>query len=1234
LFTITVTDLQTSAQLSRTTDVTETQIASTITVTGLPLDADLSVVVTAQAWVFGLTNYLASDSSPVTVQAKGSVSGFQTPTWLDQTLGSFSVGQAYSDGVQAQSDAPITYVVVDGALPDGITLDSTTGTLTGSPTTAGYYSFAISAQTLPTNIQVGFSGNVSTWRGCEDYSNALFASNILLNPDGTPIGCDYDNQAADLRPQGWEATFGQSYGAGSGSLAKYQTRLGWACDDCTIGASSNPYEPNALGIPIGFDINFFGTTYSELVVNSNGSVSFGKGSWYYNQPLNSVLNGAPGIAPYAVDLDNRDVTDLNQSWGAGSSRHADFFYWGRTTYEGKQAFVVTWMNSQIFSASVLKDFNTLQLIIVDNGSGDADYVINYGSLQDLHHNAGYRSNCDYMNMSWQDCPVYLAAGFGSSTPNGTLYASLQDQTGYLYNGAVTSTAVDGGENALSSSSLNSDVPGRFIYHMVSGYVPEVATVPSAPLNLSATNLNASVTATWEVPSRQGGAPITGYVLRYRLAGTSDAYIERTASSLSAVINGLEGGNYSLQVAAVNEIGRGPFSRSFLISVAGPVYANLTAYHEALAYSQGLNSSFFTPESWADLVAATSVSITRTNTQAEVDAQTLLINTALSGLVLVSTPVFAVNYNDYNAAVLFANSLHQADFTTSSWANLVTALAVDVSTADQQTVDNQTALINAALNALVLEFAGQTIQMSDLTAYNAAVSSAAALREVGYSTSSWAALQAALSVTITRDNLQADIDNQTALIIAAIAALQPVADLSGYNQALADAAQYAQATVTAESWTVLQLAIAVVVNTLSPQADVDAATARINAAIDALVFTANMTAYNAAVAQALALSAESYTTSSWAALQASLAIQVSPLTDSQVFVDIATANITSAIAALVVQTPSSPHRVTYVLSGGSGSAPIRADTAPAASFTVASAPSRTGYGFDGWSDGTTTYQAGDTYVMGATNVVFTAQWTALAHVIAYSLNGGEGSVPLQGDKVTDSSFIVAAAPVRAGYTFGGWTDGAAVYQAGSTYSVAAVNVTFTATWSPNATRSITFTAGGGSGSGPASMPSTMLAGQSFQLPVNPFTRVGFDFAGWSDGTSLLQAGHTMLVAATDMSFAAVWTENVVTVSHGRHKAVAPGFKFEKSDISVSMFAKIRLWVRSHMNVTSVTCTGYTGWNQSNMTTQQLSKLGKARANAVCNYIKKLNPAVVISSITAIHSNSKNAAIRRVVIIGTY
>jgi hypothetical protein len=127
---------------------------------------------------------------------------------------------------------------------------------------------------------------------------------------------------------------------------------------------------------------------------------------------------------------------------------------------------------------------------------------------------------------------------------------------------------------------------------------------------------------------------------------------------------------------------------------------------------------------------------------------------------------------------------------------------------------------------------------------------------------------------------------------------------------------------------------------------------------------------------------------------------------------------------------------------------------------------------------------------------------------------------------------------------------------------------------------------------------------------------------------------MLVAATDMSFAAVWTENVVTVSHGRHKAVEPGFKFEKSDISVSMFAKIRLWVRSHMNVTSVTCTGYTGWNQSNMTTQQLSKLGKARANAVCNYIKKLNPAVVISSITAIHSNSKNAAIRRVVIIGTY
>jgi uncharacterized repeat protein (TIGR02543 family) len=1222
LFTITVTDPQ-AALLSQVGDVTQEQVAA-ITVPSLPVDTDLTVVVTAQAWLSqdGLSNYLASDSAPVTVQAKGSVSGFQAPTWIDSNLGSFVAGVPYLDAVQAQSDAPIAYSLTNGSLPNGISLDPTTGVLTGTPTSANPYSFEISALTQPNNIAVSFSGLVTGLRTCEDYSNASFASNILLNQDGTPIGCDYDNQAADLRPQGWDNTFDHSFGANSNASIKYATRLGWACDDCSIGSSGQTW--NGTGIPIGFDINFFGTTYSNLFVNSNGSVSFGQGSSNYNQPLNQVLNGVPGIAPFAVDLDNRDVSwDSQSSWGAGSARHPDFFYWGRTTYEGKQAFVVTWMNSQIFDADGRKDFNTFQLVIVDNGSGDADYILNYGSLQDLHNNAGYRDFNTCTGSYWS-CEPHLAAGFGSSTSNGTLYASLQDQTGYLYNGAVTSTALDGGENALASSSLNSDVPGRFIYHMVSGYVPEVATVPSAPLNLSATNSEASVTATWDPPARQGGAPLTGYVLRYRLAGTNNAYVEVTSSNLSAVINGLDRGNYSFQVAANNEIGRGPFSRSFLLQVAGPVYADMTAYLEAFTYSQGLNSVYFTPESWANLVAATSVTVTRNDSQATVDAQTLLINTALSGLVFTSISLFSVNYTDYNAAVQFANSLHEADFNSDSWAALAAELAVDVSTADQQTVDNQTALINAALNALILNFAGQGIQMSDLSAYNAAVASANSLIEAGYSTGSWATLQATLGVTVTRDNAQADVDAATAAINSAIAALEVLSDLSAYNQALSDAAQYSQATVTPDTWNALQLALGTVVSSLTQQADVDAATAAINAAIANLVFTANMTAYNAAVAQASTMNEANYTAESWAALQSALAIQVAPLTASQVFVDIATVNITSAISALVVQL----RHVTYDLQGGSGSAPVQTDLPNAGSFVIADAPTRDGYTFAGWSDGTEIYPAGDTYVVGQVDLVFTATWTATSHVVIYDLNGAAGLAPTQLAKVTDSTFIVATGPSNAGYTFSGWSDGTNVYQPGATYTVSSVNVTMTAQWTAHASKSITFGAGGGSGSGPTSVPSTLLDGQFFALPSNTFTRPGFDFVGWSQGATVREAGMTLFVSDLDLNFVAKWAKHVSV------KLVVSGYKFQQSVLSAPMYQKLRRWAQSHMSVRHVTCTGYTGWNQNHLSTAALEKLGKARAKAACMFLKTLNSKLVVDGLSAIRSSRKLDGIRKAVVIVTH
>ena len=73
--------------------------------------------------------------------------------------------------------------------------------------------------------------------------------------------------------------------------------------------------------------------------------------------------------------------------------------------------------------------------------------------------------------------------------------------------------------------------------------------------------------------------------------------------------------------------------------------------------------------------------------------------------------------------------------------------------------------------------------------------------------------------------------------------------------------------------------------------------------------------------------------------------------------------------------STTYTVTYDCNGGTSGCPENVTGITAGtSITLAAAPSKTDYTFDGWSDGTTTYDADDSYTVNG-NVTMTAQWTA-------------------------------------------------------------------------------------------------------------------------------------------------------------------------------------------------------------------------------------------------------------------
>ncbi len=95
-----------------------------------------------------------------------------------------------------------------------------------------------------------------------------------------------------------------------------------------------------------------------------------------------------------------------------------------------------------------------------------------------------------------------------------------------------------------------------------------------------------------------------------------------------------------------------------------------------------------------------------------------------------------------------------------------------------------------------------------------------------------------------------------------------------------------------------------------------------------------------------------------------------------------------------------YNVTYNLNGASGDAPTQEATAAGDVITLAAAPERDGYIFNGWlcSADEKVKAAGDEYTMTAANTTFTAQWT-VADCKIYSFTGGIGTASVYADNAS-------------------------------------------------------------------------------------------------------------------------------------------------------------------------------------------------------------------------------------------
>jgi len=238
-------------------------------------DGSLSFTATS-AGTFTIDARVVDDAAPPQVATRRFTVNVAPapPTITTASLANGEVGTAYSATLAATDGAPpLVWSVLSGALPDGLTLNAD-GTVTGTPTTEGSSSF---------------TARVTDALGRTDDQ----ALSITIT---APPVTGYD-----------------------GVLGSYMDISATG----TVLDISDTDDGTSDAVAIGFPFTFYGTEYTEIFVNTNGTVNFSdEYASTSNTNLPSASNADNLIAVFWDDLDPGDNGEIYvQTFGTAPSRY-------------------------------------------------------------------------------------------------------------------------------------------------------------------------------------------------------------------------------------------------------------------------------------------------------------------------------------------------------------------------------------------------------------------------------------------------------------------------------------------------------------------------------------------------------------------------------------------------------------------------------------------------------------------------------------------------------------------------------------------------------------------------------------------------------------------------------------------------------------------------------------------------------------------------------------------------
>jgi hypothetical protein len=140
---------------------------------------------------------------------------------------------------------------------------------------------------------------------------------------------------------------------------------------CTSNSLGKTDDGGTFPLALGFNVNWFGLTYNEILINNNGGAAFNNdfGRFQDFTGINLTTTNRPLLLPLFTDIDTTNASASSVTFGSG-------------TIAGENAYCVNWVNVGEFSSSLPKF--SFQLVIIDKSgsgnAGDVDIEFNYSQV--------------------------------------------------------------------------------------------------------------------------------------------------------------------------------------------------------------------------------------------------------------------------------------------------------------------------------------------------------------------------------------------------------------------------------------------------------------------------------------------------------------------------------------------------------------------------------------------------------------------------------------------------------------------------------------------------------------------------------------------------------------------------------------------------------------------------------------------------------------------------------------